>query len=100
MKSGRLVIHVSESIGQISSGAGSSWAGISGAALFAEDVLIGVVLVDADAVHPERLERWVLPAHTFADDTSFLRWIRWDEDKGRWSRSEAHSSEGLTKKTH
>ncbi len=93
VKSGRLVVHVSGRIGQIFSGAGSSWAEMSGAALFAEDVHLGVVLVDADAAHPERLERWVLPAHTFADDTSFLRWMRWDEDKGRWSRSEAPSSE-------
>ena len=70
-------------------GTGSSWAGMSGAALFAvaEDVLIGIVLVDADAEHPERLELWALPAHTFADDPSFLHWIRWDGGEERWSRS-------------
>jgi len=89
VKAGRFVIHVSGSIGQISAGAGSSWAGMSGAALFAVDldVLIGMVLVDADAAHPERLELWALPAHTFADDPSFLHWIRWDGGEGRWIRS-------------
>jgi len=87
VKAGRFVIHVSGNIGKISPNIGSSWAGMSGAALFAEDILIGVVLVDADSAHPERLELWALPVHTFADDPSFIHWIRWDGGEGRWNRS-------------
>ncbi len=85
---------MSGSIGKNPLGVGSSWAGMSGAALFADDFLIGVVLVDAESAHPERLELWALPADTFADDPSFLHWIRWDRGEGRWSRSkETPSSE-------
>ncbi len=80
MKAGRLVIHLHESIGKIPTG--SSWAGMSGVDLFAEDALIGVVLVDADVAQPERLELWALPAHTFADDPPFLHWICWNGGEG------------------
>lgn len=87
IKAGHFAIHVSGSIGRVPSGAGSSWAGMSGAALFAEDLLIGVVLVDADATHSERLEVWALPARTFADEPNFVRWMRWDGGESAWTRS-------------
>ena len=67
---------------------------MSGVDLFAEDALIGVVLVDADVAQPERLELWALPAHTFADDPPFLHWICWNGGEGGWNRSkETPSSE-------
>ncbi|HXT83896.1 MAG TPA: hypothetical protein VN704_06135 [Verrucomicrobiae bacterium] len=87
MKSGQLVIHLHENIGNPPPGASSSWAGMSGAALFAEDALIGVVLVDADPTHTERLELWALPANTFADNPSFIHWIRWDGGERKWNHS-------------
>jgi len=77
VKAGRYVIQWIGKIGQNLFGTGSLWAWKSGAAVFAEDALIGVVLVDADEADTERLELWALPVHTFDDDPFFLHWIRW-----------------------
>lgn len=60
---------------------------MSGVDLFAEDILIGVVLVDADTAHPERLELWALPAHKFSDNPSPLHQICWNGGERRWNRS-------------
>jgi hypothetical protein len=84
VKARRYVIHVSGSIGELPAAAGSSWAGMSGAALFSGDVFVGVVLVDADVLHPERLELWAVPARAFANDRAFLNWIRWDGGERAW----------------
>jgi Trypsin/Trypsin-like peptidase domain len=84
VKGNRLIIHVSGSIAELPAGVGSSWAGMSGAALFAGELLIGVVLGDADVVRSERLELWALPARAFADDRAFLDWIRWDAGEDSW----------------
>jgi hypothetical protein len=92
VKSGRFVIHINESIGRVPANASSSWEGISGAALFAGDVLVGLILVDADAAHPERLELWALPAKTFADDPVFVSWTCWDGGEGSWERSKELAS--------
>jgi HEAT repeat protein len=96
LKAGRYVISVGETIGRVPTGATSSWAGMSGAAVFAEDVLVGLLLVDADPTHPERLELWALPARTFADHPSFLRWIHWGGGDGTWIRSLEPPSSAMT----
>jgi tetratricopeptide (TPR) repeat protein len=87
VKAQRFVIQVSGSIRELPTVAESSWAGMSGAALFSGDFLVGVMLVDADVRHPERLELWALPARAFANDPAFLRWIRWDGGEGAWTFS-------------
>jgi Trypsin-like peptidase domain len=100
VKAQRLVIQVGGSIGELPAGAGSSWAGMSGAALFSEEFLIGVVLVDADVSHPDRLELWALPASAFANDPAFLNWIRWDGGERSWefSRESPSTAKALLRK--
>jgi V8-like Glu-specific endopeptidase len=87
VKANRLIVHVNGSIAELPAGVGSSWAGMSGAALFAGEFLIGVVLGDADVLRSDRLELWALPARSFADNHAFLNWIRWDGGEGAWSFS-------------
>jgi hypothetical protein len=87
VKSGRWVIQVAGSIGRLSTISRSSWAGMSGAAVFAGDLLIGMIRVDPDPTDPERLELWALPARFFAEHADFERWVHWDGGHQAWSKS-------------
>lgn len=84
-KAGRWVIQAEGSIGAVPVGSLSAWAGMSGAAVFAGDCLIGIVEVDADPDHPERLELWALPARKFASDPELAGWLRWDGGVDAWA---------------
>lgn len=87
VKNNRWVVHVHGSIGPPRSGSPSAWAGMSGAALFADQFLIGILEVDADPVRPERMELWALPVRTFAMQKDFGAWIRWDGGTEAWKQS-------------
>ena len=86
-KADGFAFHVHENIGKPPSSAVSSWAGMSGAALFAGGCLIGIVLVDPDPTRPERLELWALPVRKFANDPAFVRWLYWDAGEEAWTQS-------------
>ena len=86
-KGRRWVVQAQGTIGAGPAGSRSPWAGMSGAALFASDVLIGVIVVDADPEHPDRLELWAVPAGAFASDPQLLAWVRLDGAADAWSRS-------------
>ena len=88
VKAGHWVVHVAEQIGPRLHGEISPWAGLSGAALFADNCLIGVMQADADPRDPNRLELWALPARAFADDLKFVRWVCWDGGDRAWTRSD------------
>src|SRR5208337_3421139 len=88
VKAGRWVVSVEEKIGAVRGGEKSPWAGLSGAALFADNYLIGVMIGDADPAELNRLELWALPARMFADDPDFVRWVRWDSGDGAWTKSD------------
>ena len=84
-KAGRWVVHAEGSLGEVPAGSRSVWAGMSGAALFAGDVLVGIIVVDADPTHPERLELWSVPARQFAADEGLQAWLRGDGGAGALS---------------
>ena len=86
-KAGHMVIHGLGTIGQPLAGATSAWAGMSGAAVFADGLLIGVLRCDADPSDPRRMELWAEPARTFADDVDFVGWLCADGGRGAWTRS-------------
>jgi tetratricopeptide (TPR) repeat protein len=54
---------------------GSAWSGLSGAAVFADNLLIGVITTDPDPGDATRRELRAIPAALFARDTLFQRWI-------------------------
>jgi hypothetical protein len=86
-KARRWVVQTEGSIGEVPAGSRSAWAGMSGAALFAGEFLIGIIVVDADPEHPDRLELWAVPARAFANDPHLLAWVRSDGATDAWSRS-------------
>ena len=86
-KKGRLVIQARGTISQSPAGEMSAWAGMSGAAVFAEGLLIGVLRFDADPLNPTRMELWAEPARVFAADHDFAGWLRADGGRGAWTRS-------------
>ncbi|WP_419665844.1 NACHT domain-containing protein [Streptomyces sp. 2-1] len=64
---------------------GSGWAGMSGAALFAGDRLVGLVTADAGGGSGPVAELRAVPARTFADDPLLAEWIRWAGGAGAWA---------------
>ncbi len=64
---------------------GSPWAGISGAAVFAEDMLIGVVVTDPAETGHHRLR--AVPVSLFADDPDFVRIVAQDGGPSALRRS-------------
>ncbi|MGW0655087.1 hypothetical protein ACWD4T_41050, partial [Streptomyces umbrinus] len=64
---------------------GSGWAGMSGAALFAGDRLVGLVTADAGGGSAPVAELRAVPARTFADDPLLAEWIRWAGGAGAWA---------------
>jgi tetratricopeptide (TPR) repeat protein len=85
VKSNRLTVHVDGMIGAADDG-GSSWAGMSGAALFttSSEVLIGVIAADSDRSDRTRRELRAQPASGFAEVPEFLRWLEWDAGFRAW----------------
>ncbi|MGW0087087.1 hypothetical protein [Streptomyces sp. NPDC003393] len=65
---------------------GSGWAGMSGAALFAGDRLVGIVTADAGGRSGPVAELRAVPAAAFADDPGLAAWIRWAGGAGVWAR--------------
>ncbi|MER6237497.1 hypothetical protein ABT185_15735 [Streptomyces clavifer] len=63
---------------------GSGWAGMSGAALFAGDRLVGLVTADASGGSASVAELRAVPARAFADDPELKAWIRWAGGAGTW----------------
>ncbi|MFJ9587737.1 trypsin-like peptidase domain-containing protein [Streptomyces acidicola] len=63
---------------------GSGWAGMSGAALFAGDRLVGLVTVDAGGGSGPVAELRAVPARAFADDPLLEEWVRWAGGAGAW----------------
>lgn len=64
--------------GPPSSGSGSAWAGMSGAAVFNySGQLIGIVEADTAPHHPERMELRALPARAFVKEPQFTDWVKW-----------------------
>ena len=86
-KKGRLVIQARGTISQSPTGEMSAWAGMSGAAVFAEGLLIGVLRFDADPLNPTRMELWAESARVFGADHDFAGWLRADGGRGAWTRS-------------
>ncbi|WP_369254647.1 NB-ARC domain-containing protein [Geodermatophilus amargosae] len=68
----------------------SSWAGMSGAAVFVDDELVGVIESDVDAGDRTRLELRALPARTFASDPDLVAWLSADSGPRAWTRSSPH----------
>jgi len=62
----------------------SGWAGMSGAALFAGDRLVGIVTTDAGSPSGPVAELRAVPARAFADDPALAAWIRWAGGAGVW----------------
>ncbi|ARH89430.1 S1 family peptidase [Streptomyces sp. MOE7] len=87
VKRGQWVIQVDGTIGDGTRDSGSAWAGMSGAALFAEDQLVGIVTVDAAPQDPQRMQLWAVPAHEFAADPGLAEWLRWSTKAHTWTRS-------------
>ncbi|MEV8597355.1 serine protease [Streptomyces sp. NPDC052012] len=87
VKSDRWVVQIEGGARLAQPSDGSTWAGMSGAALFADDLLIGIIESDKAPGHPERRELWALPARAFADDPHLMAWVkRWGNT---WIRSPA-----------
>ncbi|WP_190086390.1 S1 family peptidase [Streptomyces longisporoflavus] len=87
VKSNRWVVQIEGGARLARPNGGSTWAGMSGAALFADDLLIGIIESDKAPGHPERRELWALPARAFADDPHLTAWVkRWGNT---WIRSPA-----------
>ena len=64
---------------------GSGWGGMSGAALFTGDRLVGIVTVDAGGGSGSFAELRAVPARAFADDPLLAEWIRWAGGAGVWA---------------
>jgi hypothetical protein len=64
---------------------GSGWAGMSGAALFTGDRLVGIVTADAGGASGSLAELRAVPARAFADDPLLAAWIRWAGGAGAWA---------------
>lgn len=62
----------------------SGWAGMSGAALFGGDRLVGIVTTDAGSPSGPVAELRAVPARAFADDPALAAWIRWAGGAGVW----------------
>jgi len=86
-KSQRWSVLVDHGIGAVSSTVGSSWAGMSGAAVFVEDALVGIIETDVDPGDPTRLELWALPARCFAMDPDFVAWLVADSGARAWNKA-------------
>ncbi|QFU89680.1 hypothetical protein YIM_22510 [Amycolatopsis sp. YIM 10] len=63
---------------------GSGWAGMSGAALFGGDRLVGVITTDAGVPGGPISELRAAPARAFAEDPVLVAWIRWAGGPGLW----------------
>ncbi|MEU2874605.1 HEAT repeat domain-containing protein [Streptomyces olivoreticuli] len=87
VKRDQWVIQVDGTIGDGARDSGSAWAGMSGAALFAEDQLVGIVAVDAAPQDLQRMQLWAVPARTFAADPGLAEWVRWSTKTHTWARS-------------
>ncbi|MFD1658065.1 trypsin-like peptidase domain-containing protein [Streptomyces caeni] len=72
---------------------GSGWAGMSGAALFAGDRLVGVVTADAGGRSGPVAELRAVPAAAFADDPGLTAWIRWAGGAGVWTHGRVERPE-------
>ncbi|MEU0599752.1 hypothetical protein ABZ484_16115 [Streptomyces sp. NPDC006393] len=72
---------------------GSGWAGMSGAALFAGDRLVGIVTADAGGRSGPVAELRAVPAAAFADDPGLTAWIRWAGGAGVWARGRVEEPE-------
>ncbi|MFJ2029190.1 hypothetical protein [Streptosporangium sp. NPDC087985] len=64
---------------------GNGWAGMSGAALFAGDRLVGIITASAGGASGSVAELRAVPARTFADDPLLVAWIRWAGGAGMWA---------------
>ncbi|GEM_PF-293090 len=77
------------------SGSGGTWGGFTGAALLAEDLLVGVLAsgpaqrTDADGPPPLQ----AVPAHRFAANRDLIDWVTADAGPGTWTRSPAGPTE-------
>ncbi|MFE9459151.1 hypothetical protein [Streptomyces californicus] len=76
VKSDRWVVQIEGGARPARPGGGSVWAGMSGAALFADGLFIGIIESDKAPGHPEGRELWALPARAFADDPHLMAWVR------------------------
>ncbi|WP_269857001.1 trypsin-like peptidase domain-containing protein [Streptomyces sp. RPT161] len=76
VKSDRWVIQIEGGARLARPGGSSVWAGMSGAALFADGLFIGIIESDKTPGHPEGRELWALPARAFADDPHLMAWAR------------------------
>lgn len=72
-KAGRYAIDVISSAPQEPSTGGSPWAGMSGAAVFAGQHLVGLVVVDPERFGPARLE--AVPADVLVQDPEFTQLV-------------------------
>ncbi len=88
-KSGRWVIQAHGTIGAPRAEATSAWAGMSGAVVFADGLMIGVLQYDADPGDPTRMELWAEPARAFAADDDFAGWLSADGGDEALTRSSA-----------
>ncbi|MFD4175215.1 hypothetical protein [Streptomyces anulatus] len=76
VKSDRWVVQIEGGARPARPSGGSVWAGMSGAALFADGLFIGIIESDNAPGHPEGRELWALPARSFADDPHLMAWVR------------------------
>ena len=76
VKSDRWVVQIEGGARLARPGGSSVWAGMSGAALFADGLFIGIIESDKVPDHPEGRELWALPARAFADDSQLMYWMR------------------------
>lgn len=83
-KGRKWAISVQGSIGQEPISTSSSWAGMSGAAVFVGDALVGVIELDADPKDPTRMELLALRAKDFAEDAELVSWIAADSGPRAW----------------
>ncbi|AEE44260.1 tetratricopeptide repeat protein [Cellulomonas fimi] len=68
---------------------GGSWAGCTGGALVAEDVLVGLLSNDEAATRPQGPGLQVVPARRFADQADLVAWVTADAGPGAWARAAA-----------
>ncbi|MFF3158653.1 serine protease [Streptomyces sp. NPDC057910] len=87
VKSDRWVVQIEGGARPARPGGSSVWAGMSGAALFADGLFIGIIESDKTPGHPEGRELWALPARAFADDPHLVAWVRLRSNA--WLRSSA-----------
>ena len=80
-KSGLWTVHVEHHTGPSESPSGS-WAGMSGAAVFVDDALVGVIGVDAEPGDHRRLELRSSKFVDFGGDADFAAWLAADAGPG------------------